>query len=59
MPFSDDRYAWDSFRSQARTYVDCVNDYVEAGDNDIQRIQEAQQEAIREAEAFLARANRR
>lgn len=58
VPFSDDHYAWDSFRSQVRTYVDCVNNYVEAGNNDIQRIRDAQDEAIRDAENFVRRARR-
>lgn len=58
IPFSDEDFAWDMFRSQLRSYVDCVNEYVEAGDNDIQRIRDAQAEAVRDAENFMRRARR-
>jgi hypothetical protein len=57
-PYSNDQYAWESFRSDANQYIDCVNEYVEAGNNDIERIQEAQQDALREADAFVSRIRR-
>jgi hypothetical protein len=51
-PYSNDRYAWESFQSDAEEYVDCINDYVEAGNNDARRIRDAQDDALREARAF-------
>lgn len=55
VPYSNDDYAWDSFRGDAEEYVDCINDYVEAGNNDMRRIREAQQDALNEANAFISR----
>ncbi len=53
-PYSNDRYAWDNFRDDANQYIDCINDYVEAGNNDIRRIQDAQRDALNEADAFAS-----
>jgi hypothetical protein len=53
IPYSDDQYLWDSFRRQALEYVDCVDRYVAAGNNDIRAIQDAQREATNEADSFV------
>jgi hypothetical protein len=58
VPYSDDDYAWESFRHDADEYVDCINQYIEAGNNDIRRIREAQQDALNEANAFIRRIDR-
>lgn len=57
-PYSDDRYAWESFRADANRYIDCINEYVEAGNNDIRRIQDAQRDALTEADSFVSRSQR-
>lgn len=57
-PYSNDRYAWEGFRSDANQYIDCINEYVEAGNNDILRIQVSQQQALREADSFISRVGR-
>ncbi|HYD86238.1 MAG TPA: hypothetical protein VEA80_02075 [Vitreimonas sp.] len=54
-PYSDDRYAWESFRADANNYIDCINEYVEAGNNDIRRIQDSQRDALTEADSFVSR----
>lgn len=54
-PYSDDTYAWERFRADGNRYIECVNDYVEAGNNDIRRIRDAQQDARSEAELFISR----
>jgi hypothetical protein len=36
-----------------QSYVKCINDYIENGNNDVKRINEAQQEAISEAKRYL------
>jgi hypothetical protein len=55
VPYSGaSEYAWRSFKLDVDTYVDCVNEYVEAGDNDVKRIRLAQDEALAEAKRFLA-----
>ena len=41
----------DSYIRKYNQYIDCINEYVENGNNDIQRIQEKQREAIAEAES--------
>jgi len=53
-PYGDDRYGRERFRSDTNQYIDCINDYIEAGNNDIERIEEAQRDARSEAELFLS-----
>lgn len=55
MPYRLDEFALRSLRFDVDQYVDCVNEYIEAGDNDIERIVEAQEEARHAADAFSAR----
>jgi hypothetical protein len=57
-PYSNDQWAWDSFRRDASEYIDCINEYIDAGDQDIRRIREAQQDALSEAQMFTNRIRR-
>ena len=54
-PHGSDRYQWESFQRDAERYVDCINEYVEAANNDMDRIQEAQKDALSEARSFISR----
>lgn len=47
-----DEYEIDSYRYEVETYINCINEYVENSNNDIQRIQEAAQSALDEANSF-------
>ena len=58
IPYGNDEYSWSSFRRQANEYIDCINEYVEAADNDVRRIRDEQEEAIQDAENFLSRVRR-
>ncbi len=53
-PYSNDQWAWDNFRRDANAYIDCINEYIDAGDQDIRRIREAQQDALSEAQMFTS-----
>lgn len=46
-----DQYELDNYRFDYERYIDCINEYVRNGNNDIRRIQSKQQDAIREAES--------
>lgn len=39
----------DSYVRDWNSFIDCVNEYIDAGNNDIDRIREAQQNAISDA----------
>jgi hypothetical protein len=59
IPYDDSSFAWGMFRSNANAYIDCINDYVRAGNSDVERIREAQKKALRDAQEFRERvANR-
>lgn len=45
--------AWRSFKTDVEIYIDCVNEYVEAADNDAKRIHQSQDDALSEAKRFL------
>jgi hypothetical protein len=48
------RKPYDRTNTYARqSYVKCINDYIENANNDVKRINEAQQEAISEAKKYL------
>lgn len=53
-PYSRDRYSFDQYRDEVEEYVRKAQDYVEAGNNDIQRIKEAQEEAIEKANRAIS-----
>lgn len=53
-PYSRDRYSFDQYRDEVEEYVRKAQDYVEAGNNDIQRIKEAQEEAIEKANQAIS-----
>lgn len=42
-------YEFNSYRNSVESYVDAAQEYVDNGNNDIQRISEAQEEAINKA----------
>jgi len=52
-PYSNDQYAWDRFQIDVEQYIECINQYVEAGNNDMARIRDAQDDALSEARAFV------
>ncbi|EMX0849503.1 hypothetical protein AAF302_000710 [Pluralibacter gergoviae] len=58
-PFSDDRYAWDSYRSEVADYAEKAKKYVEDSNSDMQRIKEAQQDAIQKANDVVEEFNRK
>jgi len=52
-PFDlSDQMEVDDYNADVETYIACVREYVENGNNDIKRIQEAQQDIIREANSL-------
>lgn len=48
-PFTDDQYAWESYRQEVDRYTEQAKEYLENSSNDIKRIQEAQEDAIEKA----------
>ena len=49
-PYSfDSQYEVDNYNLEVQMYVDCINDYVEAARNDIDRIVEKANQAVSEA----------
>ena len=48
-PFSKDSYWVESYKNEVEIYIDETESYVENAKNDIKRIQEAMEEAIRSA----------
>jgi len=52
-PYSNDQYAWDSFQIDVEQYIECINQYVEDGNNTIAHIRNAQDDALSEARAFV------
>lgn len=53
-PYNRDRYSFEQYRYDVEEYVRKAQDYVEAGNNDIQRIKEAQEEAIEKANRAIS-----
>ena len=52
-PFDlSDQFSVDEYNSEIETYIQCVREYVDNGNNDIKRIREAQQDAIDEAKSL-------
>lgn len=52
-PYSNDAYAWDSFKSEALEFELCMSKYVEAANNDIAAIQEQAQAAVNKYNSFV------
>lgn len=48
-PFSDDQFAWDSYKNEVQDYMNRAKQYVDDSDSDIKRIEEAKDDAIRKA----------
>ena len=53
-PFDRDRYSFDQYRYEVEEYVRKAQEYIEAGNNDIERIREAQEEAIDKANRVIS-----
>lgn len=56
-PYDHDEYSYQRYRREVEAYVEAAKEYVEAGDNDIRRIREAQEEAIEEANRAISEFN--
>lgn len=50
-------YEFDSYRNEVMRYVDAAEKYIENGNNDIKRISECQDEAIRKANEAVDKFN--
>ncbi|EPY1262782.1 hypothetical protein [Klebsiella pneumoniae] len=58
-PYSDDQYAWDSYRREVAEYAEKAKQYLEDSNSDMKRIQESQQEAIDKANRVVEEYNRK
>lgn len=58
-PYSDDQYAWDSYRREVADYAEKAKQYLEDANSDMKRIQEAQQDAIQKANDVVEEFNRK
>lgn len=58
-PYSDDQYAWDSYRREVAEYAEKAKQYLEDSNSDMKRIQEAQQDAIQKANDAVEEFNRK
>jgi len=47
------QYEIDSFNQNVDSYINCVNDYLDNANNDIERIYEAKQDALDEANRYI------
>lgn len=56
-PYSNDQYAWESYKQEVDAYTAKAKQYLEDANSDIQRIQEAQQEAINKANSVVQEYN--
>ena len=52
-PYSNDQYAWDNFRREVDEYGRCIEDYVEAAENDRADILQKANTAVREYNNFI------
>ncbi len=52
-PYSNDKWAWDNFKSEVAEYERCVRNYVEAAANDQEDISEKANDAIRKYNNFI------
>ena len=52
-PFSDDEWAWERFKSDATQFERCINDYLEAAENDQRRIVEGVNDAVSDYNFFV------
>lgn len=59
LPFGDDQFAMENYRREVANYVDKAKQYVDNSNSDIQRIKEAQQEAIDKANRVVEEYNRK
>lgn len=58
-PYSDDQYAWENYRRQVDDYTEKAKQYLEDSNSDMERIKEAQQDAIRKANDAVEEYNRK
>ena len=52
-PYTNDEWAWRSFKNEAEQYRQCIEDYVEGAENDQRRIIEKANEAVDEYNRFV------
>ncbi|WP_312202650.1 hypothetical protein [Kosakonia cowanii] len=57
-PFTDDRYAWETYTQEVDRYTKRAKEYLENSNNDMKRIQEAQEDAIEKANRVVREYNR-
>ena len=53
VPYSSDKYAWQSFQYDLEKYKSCIQEYLEAAENDKKRISEKANEAIDNFNRFV------
>ncbi|MFO3857886.1 hypothetical protein [Klebsiella michiganensis] len=58
-PYSDDQYAWESYRREVADYAEKAKWYLEDSNSDMKRIQEAQHDAIQKANEVVEEFNRK
>lgn len=58
-PYIDDQLSWDRYRRDVADYTDRAKQYLDDANNDIKRIQEAQQDAIQRANDVVEEYNRK
>lgn len=56
-PYTNDQYAWENYKQEVDAYTAKAKQYLEDANYDIQRIQEAQQDAINKANAAVQEYN--
>lgn len=56
-PFSRSRYDYEIYKSEVELYIDKAKEYIENGDNDIQRIRKKQKDAAEKAQEAIDRFN--
>lgn len=52
-PAGKDKFSYDQYRYEVEEYVKKTKEYLEAADNDIRRIQDAQEKAARKAKQVI------
>lgn len=57
-PYSDDKYSWENYQREVEDYTEKAKQYLEDSNSDIQRVQEAQQDAIQKANSVVEEYNR-
>ncbi|WP_227414481.1 hypothetical protein [Serratia sp. X3] len=57
-PYGNDQYAWDNYKQEVEDYVRKAKEYISYADNDMERINEGKQAAIRKANNAVEEYNR-